>query len=149
MTNSFFTFSSPRHILYKAKRDLISLRNNLNIDNVFNFFVTAYHIVDYVKSISTIPQSDIDALYENEDFRMCRFICNKGKHITLIRGDEFDTYRHPGSTLGDFTLGETLLGVGEAYLVIGEEGQIEVLHLAERVIAMWEEFFQSHDFNDV
>ena len=144
MTNGLISFATHRDILNKAKRDLEALQTHLNIDTVFNFFVTSYHVVDYVKINNLAPKSAIDALYQEEDFRMCRFICNKGKHLTLRNGDVFDTYRRPGSTLGDFTLGETLLGVGEAYLVIGEEGYVDIIDLAERIIDRWEEFFSEH-----
>lgn len=145
MSNEFFSFSMPRDLLEKAQRDLKILQMNPNIDTVFNYFVTAYHVVDYVKANDLAPESAIDGLYQEEDFRMCRFICNKGKHLSLRTGDEYDTYRRPGSTLGDFTLGETLLGVGEAYLVIGEEGQIDVVELAERIIDRWTRFFEEHE----
>jgi len=144
MTDSFFEFSSPRDILDKARRDLVKLRDHLDIDNIFDFFVTAYHVVDYVRSLEAAPEQAISDLYEEPDFRMCRFICNKGKHLVLREGDEYGTYRRPGSTVGEFTIGETLLGVGPGYLIIDETHQVDVVDLAERIIDRWDLFFEEH-----
>ena len=67
----------------KAKRDLATLRTNLNADTVFNFFVTAYHVMDYVKQLGTVDRGAISRMYADPDFDMCRFICNRGKHLAV------------------------------------------------------------------
>jgi hypothetical protein len=141
----FFEYSTPRQILEKAKRDLQKLSEDTNIDSIFNFFVTAYHVVDYVKVLNTVPVDDIKALYEEPDFRKCRYICNKSKHRTLDKGDdEFITYKRPSAALGEFMLGESALGLGRAYFIIDEAEQVEVLDLGKRIIDRWEAFFNTH-----
>lgn len=141
----FFEYSTPRQILEKAKRDLQKLSQDTDIDNVFNFFVTAYHVVDYVKALNTVPTDDIKALYEEPDFRKCRYICNRSKHRTLGEGDdEFITYQRPSAALGEFILGESVLGLGRAYFIIDETEQVDVLDLAQRIIDLWEAFFNTH-----
>lgn len=141
----FFEYSTPREILEKAKRDLQKLSQDIDIDNIFNFFVTAYHVVDYVKALDTVPADDIKALYKEPDFRKCRYICNKSKHRTLDKGDdEFLTYRRPSAALGEFILGESALGLGRAYFIIDETEQVDVLNLGQRIIDRWEAFFNTH-----
>jgi hypothetical protein len=141
----FFEYSTPRQILEKAKRDLQKLSQDTDIDNVFNFFVTAYHVVDYVKVLNTVPTDDIKALYEEPDFRKCRYICNKSKHRTLDKGDdEFITYQRPSAALGECILGESVLGLGRAYFIIDETEQVDVLDLGQRIIDRWEAFFNTH-----
>jgi hypothetical protein len=141
---AFFEFSTPRQILGKAIRDLQKLEEELTIDNVFNFFVTAYHVVDYVRTMEAAPDDAIRDLYEEPDFRMCRYICNKGKHLALRGGDEFSTYYRPGSALGEFVIGESALGLGPAYLVIDDTDQVDVIDLGQRIIRRWESFFEEH-----
>lgn len=141
----FFEYSTPRQILGKAKRDLQELSQDTNIDNIFNFFVSAYHVVDYVKVLNTVPAGDIKALYEEPDFRKCRYICNKSKHRTLDKGDdEFITYRRPSAALGECILGESVLGLGRAYFIIDEAEQVDVLDLGKRIIDRWEALFNTH-----
>jgi len=144
MGDHFFQFFSPRDILEKAKRDLDRLREDPDIDNVFNFFVTAYHVMDYVRAQGIVSNASQDQLYLEDDFRMCKFICNKGKHLVLKHGNNYETYRRPGSTLGDFTIGETLLGIGPAYLVIDDTDRIDAVQLAERIVERWERFFRDN-----
>ena len=144
MVEHFFQFVGPRDILNKAHRDLARLHSDPNIDTVFDFFVTAYHVMDYVKALGTVPATSLDSLYAEEDFQMCQYICNKGKHLALRRGDSYETHRRPGAALGDFTLGETPLGADPAYLVIGDSGQVNVVDLADRIFDRWEAFFRDN-----
>jgi hypothetical protein len=141
----FFEISTPRQMLEKAQRDFQKLSQNTDTDNVFNFFVTAYHIVDYVKALKTVATDDIEALYEEPDFRRCRYICNKSKHRMLEKGDdEFVTYRRPSAALDEFTLGESALGLGRAYFIIDDTEQVDILDLGQRIISRWEAFFKTH-----
>jgi hypothetical protein len=141
----FFEHSTPRQMLEKAKRELEKLSRDTQTDNIFNFFVTAYHVVDYVRVLKTVPPDDIEALYEEPDFRKCRYICNKCKHRILEKGDdEFVTYRRPSAALGELTLGESALGLGRAFFVIDETEQVDVLDLGRRIIDRWEAFFDTH-----
>ncbi len=140
-----FELSTPRHMLEKARRDFEKLSQDTNTNNVFDFFVTAYHIVDYVKALKTVAPDDINALYEEPDFRRCKYICNKSKHRTLEKGDdEFVTYRRPSSALGEFTLGESALGLGRAYFIIDDAEQVDILDLGRRIVIRWEAFFETH-----
>ena len=50
MSEIYFELSKPIDVLNKAKREFEKMQKDLNTDNIFNFFVTAYHIMDYVKS---------------------------------------------------------------------------------------------------
>jgi hypothetical protein len=142
----FFENMAPRQMLEKARREFQKLQNEPNSDNISNFFVTAYHIRDSVIKSTIISSIDINNLLSNPDFRRCRYICNKCKHVVLDSGDnEFITYRRPGAFLGEITLDESRLGMGRAYYIIDSSEQIDVLELARRIIDLWENFFSQHD----
>ena len=142
----FFENSTPRQMLEKAKREYQKLTESLDSDNIFNFFVTAYHVVDHVKKLVTIPKEAMNRIYLNPDFKKCKYICNKSKHRVLSKDDdEFITYRRPAATLGEFTLGESALGIGRAYFIIDGTEQVDVLELGQRIIDLWETFFKKHN----
>ena len=73
---STLELKTPRAILEKAKRELIRLKAELNVDNVFNFFVTAYHIQDYIKNSKSAPQANLDAFIKCSEIQLCKDMCN-------------------------------------------------------------------------
>jgi len=48
-------------MLSKVRRELARLRDDVNIDTVFNFFVTAYHVQDYLRAEAAGRAKDVDA----------------------------------------------------------------------------------------
>ena len=118
MGDNFFEISSPRDMLEKAKRELEKMKLELTTDTVFNFFVTAYHVMDYVKAQGKARKIEIDKMYADSDFEMGNFICNKGKHIQLKKGDPYKTKYKPGATLGRANLGEIEFGAAESYVIV-------------------------------
>lgn len=90
--------SGSRVILEKAKRELNAMKTKLSADTVFNFFVTAYHIMDYVKNLAGVSKPAIDAMYADPDFDTCKFICNRGKHLVVTRGPKDVNVRMEGGS---------------------------------------------------
>ena len=147
MGKDFFEIASPRDLLEKAKRDYEKMKADTSTDTIFNFFVTAYHVLDYVRISGTVPQADIDQLYVDPDFRMCQFLCNKGKHIQLRGGEQYEA-KHvaaiPGGVLGSFVLGVDRLGGSERFVVLDGTQELDVIKLGSDLIKKWEDFFLAH-----
>ena len=81
---AYFELRTARDMLEKACREHKRLHREFNIDNVFNFFVTAYHICDYLKTTGIVPAGVVQDLEDNDpDINACRDLCNKGKHLRL------------------------------------------------------------------
>ncbi|MBB5459013.1 hypothetical protein [Paraburkholderia sp. Cpub6] len=87
-------YDSPVKLLEKAERDGAALTQALSNcdesavhDSLFNFAITAYHLVDWVKTLR--PEVDIskvsDLLEGSECLRACRDLCNASKHIDLTK----------------------------------------------------------------
>lgn len=64
-------------MLEKAKRELTRLVAENSIDHVYNFFVTAHHIIDHLDE-HLRPQVREDQLIKN-----CGDACNKAKHMRI------------------------------------------------------------------
>ena len=145
---SFFELRTPRDMLEKSKRERVKLCKQIDIDNVFNFFVTAYHIRDYINKSDVLPQTKIEEFFKDSDLRACRDLCNQGKHMTLTRSDNLDTNiaKHYGR-LGGARLGLMRLGhvqMESWTLCIGGKS-LEVKALAERIINKYEQFFEANN----
>lgn len=84
-------FDSPEQILEKTEREketlLLALEtwNEREIRNaVFNFSVSAYHIVDWVKAFyPKLEKAAYSLLNDNHYVSACRDLCNASKHIFL------------------------------------------------------------------
>lgn len=142
----FFEYSTPRQMLEKAKRELQRLTEDMTSDNVFNFFVTAYHIVDRIGESDAVSQQNLNDLHSNPDFKKCKYICNKSKHRKLKKYDnEFITYRRPAAVFGEAVFGESVFNAGRAYFIIDKNESVDVLKLGQNIIHLWEAFFNEHN----
>lgn len=141
MTENFFEIRSPRDLFKKAKRDFVEMNSDLNTDNIFNFFVTAYHVMDYAKAQGKAGQDAIEKMYDDEDFQMCNYLCNKGKHLKLDRGDPFQTRHSFGAVYGKAIYDEVKYDEGESYSLIADGKKIDVTELGHRLLKKWDQFF--------
>jgi hypothetical protein len=116
-------------MLEKAKREYSRMKLNLDTDIIFNFFVTTYHIIDHVRALETIDDAAIQKIFDDEDFRMCKYVCNKGKHAILIKVSPYNIHSDgpPG--------GEII------HTVRTQDKTVKVEELADRLIIKWEKFF--------
>jgi hypothetical protein len=69
---AYFELRTPQDMLAKAYRERERLREGLDIDNVFNFFVTAGHIYDYVKKTNpSLKKALKEFKKKNQDIKDC------------------------------------------------------------------------------
>ena len=134
MNHKFFDISSAQDLLEKAKRDYISLCDNLNTDNIFNFFVTIYHVKDYILVQRLANKQSIEKIFEDNDFQICELICNKGKHLGVNRNATQSFQAHA----------DTYFGNDVIYEAICDGKKIEVVELGKRLIEKWETFFKEN-----
>jgi hypothetical protein len=139
----FFELRTPSDVLAKAHREFARLSASLDIDNVFDVLVTAYHIQDYLRGNSAVPQVTSDAFLQDQDIQDCRDLCNKGRHVRLTRGGRSD----PSTGIWRGTLNSAPLNTlplnstEEKWVVYIGIRVLDVQALAGRVIAKWNAFF--------
>lgn len=146
--STYFELRSPKDMLSKAQREYQRLTKSVNIDNIFNFFVTTYHIRDYIENTNFVEKSVIDDFFKDPELQICRDLCNKGKHLFLdnrAHDPALKTHIWKGC-MGGAPLGTLPLGsYGKWVLFCGDGQEVAVESLARSVLVKWERFFEEHD----
>lgn len=129
----FFELGTPKDMLEKARRELARLEADVSIDHVFNFFVTAFHIADYLDE--RLRKKVRKKLW----FKHCGDAGNKAKHMKLTRD------RPDPKTPKDYFLADGFSMPRVQWRIQWQDGKSrEVISFAREVIAKWEEFFALH-----
>ena len=137
---------SSTDMLSKARRELTRLRTDVNIDTVFNYFVTAYHVQDYLRAEAVVSSSDIEIFLADPDLIVCRSICNQGKHLKVDRraAPVGEKVSGRSGVLGVGVVGQMILGAGILWDLTYDGVSHDPIALAQRVLAKLEDFFVAH-----
>jgi hypothetical protein len=147
----FFELGTPKSMLEKAKRELTRLEAEESIDHVYNFFVTAYHIVDY------LDERLKEQVLQDPWIKECGDVCNKAKHMRLTRDrpDVGTTNRFKGSVFNTAQFNEFGLALNECRVERWidwpkdkPKKSLEVVGFARDVIAKWDDIFAEHGIGD-
>lgn len=148
---------NPRDLLDKLKRDASLLAQGVTSDKFFNFVITGYSIIDWVKndtSISQSARSAVENLYKDRWIKACGDLATAGKHFTLTsrkpitskaesHKEERETKRWDNFAWGvsDYTQIED----AESITIDLEDGSsLSCLELVKNVIETWDNFFRAH-----
>ena len=116
------------------------------MDTVFNFFVTAYHVQDYLRAEAPNCARDVDTLLADPDLIICRSICNQGKHLKVDRRASPVGEKMSGRSgvVGIGVVGEMVLGAGVVWDLTYDGTSHNPIPLAERLLLKLEGFFVAH-----
>jgi hypothetical protein len=134
-------------MLRKARRELARIESEASIDHIYNFFVTAYHVVDYLKDANCAPAEALKTLRDDYLFQRCADVCNKAKHVRLTRSRPDITPVRWSGALNGAPLGALPLNGGEERWILWPQDntQIEVKSFARATVAKLEDFFTEHN----
>lgn len=142
-------FATARDLLEKLRREAALLDEEITSDRFFNFAVTGYSLIDWIKnnpSIPTTTKTAVVALYRDRWIQVCGDIATAGKHFTLTSRVPITaaTSSERGFGLGGF--GKGGWGVGEGYIEIRLNDGTVLLgpNLVSGVIQTWQQFFLQH-----
>ena len=140
---AFLELRTPRDMLEKARREYARLSGRFDIDHVFNFFVTANHISDYVKESGTVPQAELDVLFQDQDLKDCRDLCDKAKHLRLTKRADPMTHKW-GGEIGGAPIGMLPIGADGEWELWSGDRAVEITPLATRGLEKWDLFFEKN-----
>ncbi|RQX90171.1 hypothetical protein [Burkholderia stagnalis] len=139
----FFELSDAAAMLGKARRELDRLASEPSIDHVFNFFVTAYHVTDYLKGV--VAEADCKALRREPDLLLCADVANKAKHMKLERKRPDPATHQVSGAVGGAPLNAVALnGSGERWVRWPDGTEVEMLAFGTRVLARLAQFLADH-----
>ena len=146
---SLFLFMSPREILDKAKQDFAVLQTQITAHTIFNFCVTVYHVRDYVLSSYPNLKPDVLQLQQDVDLKVCHYICNRGKHAVKPRDPQGVSHFLHGGMPGLLIPGRSRLAQPPELVVLvdGQEVEFDIQSIGNRVLALWDQFFQRHSIS--
>lgn len=136
---AFFELRTPRDIFEKAKREYARLEQEYSIDHVFNFFVTIYHIQDYIRKSGSVKQHVLDSFLSNQELKDSRDLCDKGKHMRLTKRPD------PSTEIWDSTIGGAPIGClslcgDDEWILITGGRHVNIKWLAKSALSKWEAF---------
>jgi hypothetical protein len=138
---AFMELHTPRDMLEKAKREHARLRASFEIDHVFNFFVTANHVRDYVEKSGAATQAEVEVFFQDRDMKDCRDLCDKAKHLRLTKRADPMTHSWSG-TIGGAPIGVLPIGGSGEWELWSDGRAVALAPLADRVLQKWEKFFE-------
>lgn len=142
-----FGLQTPRDLLEKLKRDAALLNEEVTDDRFFNFVVTGYSIIDWVKNgdFSDTVTTAVWEMHKEHSIKICGDIAIASKHFKLKTRDPITSTVEPVKYGWGSRWGEAF-GLGGAGMRIELNDGTVFSHVTfiENVINGWETFFREH-----
>lgn len=149
-----YGFLSARSLYEKLKRDAEALDEEVNSDRFFNFVVTGYSLIDWVKKDPSVPEEAQTAaknFYKdiNHDqwkwIKRCRDLANASKHFTLNYPPITSSVTsEQGFGIARWGRGRFGLGEERIEVQLTDGSSFDCLELVEGVMNTWNDFFSRH-----
>jgi len=143
MTTPPLLLATPTDILAKARREFGHLRGSITVDSVFNFFVTTYHVRDYLLAHTPTARAAVETLYSDADFLACQAICNQGKHLRVDRNARpvAETLSGRSGLIGVGMIGAMMVGSWAQWDLTYDGICVDPVALGERLLTKLEGYF--------
>lgn len=143
-----YGLETPSDLLAKLKRDAALLKDEVTSDRFFNFVVTGYSLIDWVKECSAVPaaaQAEAQKMYTDPWIQVCGDIATASKHFRL-------TQRTPITSKAEAVEYGWGLRWDGAWGLAGPGVRIELndgtfyshVTFIENVVKTWQSFFETH-----
>lgn len=142
---------SARSLYEKLQRDAKALKEEVNSDRFFNFVVTGYSLIDWVKEDPSVPQTAqtaVNDIHQDQWIKTCGDIAIASKHFT-VKYRQLSTSSvtsEQGFGRGRFGLGP--FGLGEERIEVkltDDDPSFDCFELVDGVMNTWNNFFSSHE----
>lgn len=146
-----FGLSSTRDLFAKLQRDAAALDEEVTSDRLFNFVVTGYAIVDWIKNDPSVPASAkaaavVQGLYTDRWLKVCGDLATASKHFALTKRVPVTSFTTSASGFGMGRYGKGGYGVGEKSIEVqlNDGATFHCLDLVNGVLKTWQDFFVAH-----
>jgi hypothetical protein len=149
--NLTFGLASTQDLFAKLQRDAAELDDEVTSDRLFNFVITGYSIIDWVKHDPTVPTSAktssvVQALYNDKWLKVCGDLATAVKHFKLTKRVAVTSSATASQGYGVGRYGKGGYGVGEEGIEVelNDGTKFNCLDLVQGVISSWQAFFSTH-----
>ena len=143
-----FGLQDANDMLAKLHHEHERLEREVTSYNLFNFVVTAYHLIDWVERDPVVPPTakrDLASIRHDAYIAVCRDLANANKHFKLTRDYKgqvtSEATLKSGYGVGRYGAGTYGRGEESITIVLTDETQHDALALARSVIDVWDAFF--------
>lgn len=141
---------SARSLYEKLQRDAKALEEEVNSDRFFNFVVTGYSLIDWVKEDPSVPTTaqTVNALYCDRWLKVCKNIATASKHFRVTKHEDklitSSATSEQGFALGRYGRGGFGVGEERIEVTLTDKSSFDCLELVDGVMNTWNNFFSSH-----
>jgi hypothetical protein len=142
---------SASDLLQKARRDAALLEDEVTSDRFFNFVVTAYSLIDWIRHDPAVPSAaktagEIASLRADPWLVLCGDAATGAKHFKLTQRTPTASKVSAISGWGVGRYGKGKWGVGEEMITVHmPDGRVYgALELVAGVLGTWTAFFARH-----
>lgn len=146
-----FGLATTKDLFAKLQRDAVALNDEVTSDRLFNFVVTGYSMIDWIKNDPSVPataksKSIRDSLHGDSWLKICGDLANAVKHFTLATRKPVTSSAATSQGYGVGRYGKGGFGFGEESieLVLNDGTSFHCLDLVQGVLTTWQSFFTTH-----
>jgi hypothetical protein len=146
-----FGFSNIHDLFAKLERDAAALDEEVTSDRFFNFVVTAYSLIDWVKNDPTVPALAkrkflVDKLYKDQWLKVCGDLATACKHFELLLRVPITSSATSMQGFGVGRYGKGGYGVGEEGIkvTLNDGTTFQCQDFVNGVLTTWKTFFSVH-----
>ncbi len=137
-----FGLNTPRDLLEKLKRDAALLSKEVTSDRFFNFVVTGYSIIDWVKNGDSVPataKAAVAGMYGEPWIKICGDLANASKHFKLTTRVPLTSKVEPIEHGFGLRFGEAFGQAGHGMRIeLSDETAFSHVTFIENVVNAWE-----------
>lgn len=143
------SLSSAIDLFGKLQRDAAAIQKHVTSDEFFNFVVTGYSLIDWVKndpSLSPSAKANVSGLYKDRWLKVCGDLANASKHFILDKRTPITNSASAQSGFGVGRWGGGLFGQAEESIIIelNDGTSFGCLDLVREVVSTWQNFFAAN-----
>jgi hypothetical protein len=146
-----FGLTSIRDLHAKLQRDAATLDEEVTSDSFFNFVVTGYSMIDWVKNDPSVSSAAkvpaiVESLYNDHWLKVCGDLATASKHFTLTKRTPITSSASSLSGFGVGRFGKGVYGVGEESIEVflNDGTSFHCLDMVQGVLSSWQTFFFAH-----
>lgn len=138
-------------LFHKLQRDVARLDKEVTDDQFFNFVITGYSLIDWVKNDPSLPDSartkEVIAGLHNEPWlKVCGDLANANKHFVLTKRKPVTKQVTSQSGWGIGRFGKGAFGEGERDIEVHIDNAPtwSALEVSVGILQAWLQFFARH-----